>query len=300
MAEDHESQELAIPGKIVKSKGKGVIAQTVRDILRRPAARAIEKTPQVIEQTPGEMSVERARKILEYIVGVDGRGLDAHERKLTPAEQFQRFGGIHYEDIKKAFGVYADHLIATHDTIKPQGKYRKSEDLLLKEDLPGPLSRNSSGARYYDLQLSILTHLEKPKKAKSVRLTLCDGTRDGHVRQLRVESDIPLVDDKPGSSGEHYSTFYDGFTRDGRHISTSLPMMRTWAHKYANEEPQYNQQFHDMYRNLHRGMRWTAANLLCWDENRIVYPADLDKLPLTLDRGQAQLNKPKLELPPKQ
>lgn len=299
MDEGHESQELAIPGK-----GKRGIAQTVRNILKRPANQATEKIPQAIEQTPGEMAIEkgemtvgRARKILEFIVNIPESGLDKHERNLTPEEQYKRFGGIHYEDIKKAFGVYADHLVTTHDAKEPREYYSYR---LLKEDLPGHTFKGSPETRYYDLELSIMLDLDRPKTPKVVRLTLHDGKRHGsffpHDRGIvMVESQIPLGDVKPDSSDEKSTRFYDNLSDPDPHPylsrgpakSATLQGMRVYAQEVNPLHPEW---FHNEYKGLHRGMRWAAANFLCWDENRIIYPDDLDKPPL--DRGQTQLNKP--------
>lgn len=315
MAEGHESQELAIPDKpdkIVKSERKGGIAQTVRNVFRKPAAQAITQTP--IEQAPDEMSVERARKILERIVDLHEDDLDFHERNLTPAEQFKRFGGGPYKDeVKKAFSVYADHLVTTHGAKKPSESYSYK---LFKKDLPGPphYKGNPEGKFYYNLGLSVLLDWDwdRSKTPKAIRLTLSDtGKLQGWIGRIAVESHVPLVDFKPGSTDEQYATVFrdtlSGPNPDDRtsilsgERYASMSGFRAMSDLFELGSLNTNdlEVFHRYYKYLHLGMRWTAANLLCWDENRIVYPDDLDKPQSPLDKGQAQLSKPKLELPPK-
>lgn len=300
MAEGNQSQELAIPGQIVKSERKGGIAQTVKKILRRPTNQAITKTP--TEQAPGEMSVERAREILEGIADLHENDLDIQERNLPPAEQLKRFGGGPYKDeIKKAFGVYANHLVTTHYAKKPGEDYAYR---LLKRDLHGPdLPYNPhypQGKSYYGLDLAIMLDFDG-HGPKAVRLELHD-----YGVAMKIASQIPLVDVKPDSQDEKDTRFYDTFSPPDPDDRASMMGVRKSASLLglrleANNKHDIGQEwFHRDYKGLWRGMRWTAANLLCWDEDGIVYPPDLDKSPSALDKGQAQLSKPRSELPPKQ
>ena len=187
---------------------------------------------------------------------------------------------------------------------KPQEHY---EYRLVKEDFPGPNVYGYPETRYYDLGLAIPLDFEMPKTPKVVRLTLHDGKRHGYVypydrERRRVESQIPLFDVKPDSSDEKAIGFRDDLSLS-RPIhpgfNTRIPEHATLSGLRVYSKDTYDpERFHRQYKSLHRGMRWAAANLLCWDENRIVYPDDLDKPPF--DTSQTQLNKPKLELPPKQ
>ncbi|MEK7517887.1 MAG: hypothetical protein AAB583_05025, partial [Patescibacteria group bacterium] len=296
-----------IPGQLakrntsIKSRVQQILKRPVQTITKAPTEQPPKGQPiEQIEQAPDdEMSVERARKILEYLVNIPESGLDAHESHLTPTEQFKRFGGTHYKEIRDAFKVYADHLVETHGAKKFPGDFSYE---LIKEDLPGPPEELVEGKPlqgYYNLELAILR--------EAVRLRLRDAKRYGRVPRgvIRVESQIPLVDIKPDSPYERDRLFYDilSLSRpigpggpDGRIIGkASLGYLRLSANKdIYDRDPE---QFHREYKNLHRGMRWAAANLLCWDENKTVYPDDLDKPPF--DKGKSQLSKPELALPPK-
>jgi hypothetical protein len=238
----------------------------------------LEIAPKIIEFKDKQIGLKEAKDILRAITSVN------HES--VAMETLGEIEGFSFEQIRKAALMVSLDLVRKYQgktsgcytivrkTLDENGDIIENKKIITKEKLPEMYYWRKGHNLTLDLSREWEPNPMRYSGYRAINLHYDYLTEDNwrwgsNSISREIRSSIPLID--PTNIKGDGASFRDNGSKNGEIDNINL---HQGGHVYK-----YTFNLED-YRALFKGMRWMFANMLHWDEPRVILPEQLNQLAL--------------------